>query len=441
VTSDGPPLVVITIDTLQWQRMAKMPTVRRIADRGLYWDQAMSTSSWTMPALASVQTGLPPSEHGAAAQIGGAYQGLSDDVTTLPELLSEAGYRTHGITTNGWLSEQMGFTRGFQRYEFTPMYTPQRLMLAGYGTDKPSYRADVVTDRALAALDELPDRGAYLWVHYVEPHLPFELGEPPAWLAGKADIPARLASVSDRQGALTSYQDQIDYLDTELARLLDAMDARGWDKEAVVVITADHGEEFWEHGNLGHGHSHHGEVIDVGLAISGPGFDAGREGTGLASLTDVPVTLLAAAGVPAADMTGQDLRSLPTDRVVTAWGNLRLQVQASARDAQWRVILDADCTLRAYDLEADPTAQQARWLGPDHRVVQAVLGASGPMIESGGSEVSAELAALGYVVGETDGSDPWPACDADDMRVIGELEAPAAPVEVTDGAGDVEAPQ
>jgi len=424
VTHTGPTLVVISIDTLRWQQMAEMASVKRLASRGVYWQQALSTSSWTVPAVASLQTGLMPSEHGATAQIGGSYQGLAEDVPTLAERLSQAGYRTLAITTNAWLTPTMGFARGFQRYELASLHTPQRLMLAGFSTNEPADRANRTTDLALAAVADLPDRGGYLWVHYVDPHMPYNEGETPDWIAGRGEIPARLASEDDRAGALASYEVQVDYLDQELLRLLDGIEMRGWDNDPLVVITADHGEEFWEHGGLGHGHAHHGEVTDVGLVVSGPGFTPGTTGAGQASLMDVPTTLLQAANLPTDDLQGLDLAALPADRVVTAWGNFKLDIQASARDDQWRVILDSHCRMWAYDRHADPDEQHPRWIDPSHPVVQAVLAQTGPLIQSGGSDVSQQLAALGYVVGEADGSDGWPTCAPEDLQQIGEQVAP-----------------
>src|SRR4029450_6199643 len=103
-----------------------------------------------------------------------------------------------------------------------------------------------------------------------------------------------------------------------------------------VVFTADHGEEFWDHGGVEHGHSHHGEVVDVPLVLVAPGVSPGRR-EGVASLVDVAPTVRAALGLAPG---GLDLRrGVPEDRVAAAWGGLILHIDCSARDARRRVIM------------------------------------------------------------------------------------------------------
>jgi hypothetical protein len=133
-------------------------------------------------------------------------------------------------------------------------------------------------------------------------------------------------------------------------RLIDALDARGHFEQGVVVLTSDHGEELWEHGGFEHGHSHHGEVIDIPLVLVAPGVTPG-ERTGVAALQDLAPTLRAIAGLP---HDGLDLRRpIPPDRVAHAFGNLYYGPMLSARFGTTRVIVAGD-EMRVYDLATDP---------------------------------------------------------------------------------------
>jgi arylsulfatase len=390
--------VVISIDTLRADDAAEMTVVKRLAARGAYWPRAMSTSSWTLPAVASIQTGLLPQEHGADCLAGVHCQGMVEGVPLLAEDLSEQGYATGAFLANAWLSRSTGFAPGFQ--SFTPLaVAPFDLKLDMVPPkDEELPGADQVVDAAIAWLDATPNPSFYLWVHLLDPHMPFVNAEEESHRAVLGhDLRLSRPWTPQMQAELReSYRGEIAHADEALERLLDALEKRGVLDEGIVVLTADHGEEFWEHGDIEHGHSHHGEVVDVPLVLVAPGVAAGVRGD-LASLVDVASTVRAATGM---EPGGFDLRApLPADRVAQAWGTIYRRVQCSARDATRRLIADECDPTRArlYDLVHDVEEQYALVPATGDPLLEAIgqLTAAAPH----GDEATntAALEALGYV--------------------------------------------
>lgn len=393
--SAGPPVVLLTVDTLRWDEAQRMRSFTRLAARGGYWRRAMSTASWTVPALASLQTGLLPRDHHASVRPGPRPTAIDPAVTTLAERLHAQGYRTGAFLTNTFTASALGFARGFDVQYHPDEDIPAPLGFAGGGPIADS------TDRALTWIAAAPSTGTFLWLHLDDPHLPYTLlpTDPENALNRALDGRTDLLKVSAiRSGMLKLdgparlalrevYRAQVDAVDTKLLRVLDAVDA-AW-PNAIVVLTADHGEEFFEHGNFEHGHTHHGEVLDVGLVVVGPGMGV-AERTDTASLVDVAPTILGMVGAPA-ELPGLDLRApVPADRIVTADGNLYYGPGISARQGSRRAIVG----LGEYDLTVDPGEHTPLPAGSLTDAARAAAGAGG------GAPVDVRtegLRALGYV--------------------------------------------
>jgi arylsulfatase A-like enzyme len=399
VSSNAPPIVVLSIDTLRADSAETMTSIQRLAARGALWPRAMSTSSWTLPALASLQTGLMPSEHGAACLEDSHCQGLSASVPTLAEELRAAGWRTAAVVANPWAGAGMGFDRGFD--EFLDPGQPGKRLLIGGSPVGPHGQDDARTvDEAVAWLENAPPRGFFLWIHLMGPHMPY-------MHSGSNKMrrldPVRLrssypSSPEQKKEIRDSYDAEVRYTDAQVMRLLEAVERRGILDSGTFVVTADHGEEFWDHGGVEHGHSHHGEITDVPLVLVTPGTRSGRP-AGVASLVDVAPTIRAIAGITT---SGIDLRDgIPADRIATAWGGIILRHDCSARDTARRLIAQ-DCSrevgaMRLYDLEHD--RQERSPLRPDEEtpLVGAVRQIEAP--RKGGSIPldSNRLRALGYL--------------------------------------------
>lgn len=394
--SEGTPVVLITVDTLRADYAGSMKSMARLRERGRVWSRAMSTSSWTLPAMASIFTGQGAERHGAGAWPEQGYSGLAADTPTLPESFAAAGYTTAAFASNPFLTQEMGFGRGFDLFFHSNERVAHRLLFAGFPTGPREWESEVILGRALAWLKEAPDQGFFLWIHLLDTHLPYRHLAPGSPIAGwrSADVRDGLVFTERQREALRAgYAGEVQHTDEQLGRVLDLLEERGFFDKGVLLLTADHGEEFWEHGFVEHGHSHHGEVVDVPLALVAPGLSPG-EGQGIASLVDVAPTLRAVIGQEG----GVDLRQgAPEERVAVAFGNKYDRLDRSARQGDERLILRGDGLTQRYDLAVDPGEQ--RPLPPlDPDPVAALLQqlhVSGP---GASAEVGEEaLRALGYV--------------------------------------------
>jgi hypothetical protein len=359
--SDAPPIVIVTVDTLRADVAADMQSYRWLAERGAAWPRAMAASSWTIPSLVTLFSGEASEAHGAGNTRSG-FAGPSPTIPMLAEELREQGYTSAAFVTNAFVDNAaFGLQRGFDRWRYGAPSTVQPLMLLG--TPKGSAKkidSKHLVDAALAYIERAPERGVLLWVHLLEPHLPYTHGPP------KGRFDARFLQ-QVRAGRIWSppirslrraYDRQVAHVDEQIMRLLAGLEARGHFERGVLVFTSDHGEEFWEHDGFEHGHSHHGEVIDVPLVLVAPGVPA-QTGTGVASLADIAPTIRAIVGI---EPRGIDLRAgIPADRIATAAGNLYGGFAKSMRMTDTRVIVDVDGA-RAYDLENDPHELSPRWL-------------------------------------------------------------------------------
>jgi arylsulfatase A-like enzyme len=233
----------------------------------------------TLPAHASLLTGLGPSGHGIRDN--GLYR-LPDDLPTLAEAFAEAGYATAGVVAAAVLDRQYGLDRGFARYDDR---------VSGGGLTIAERNATEVTDAALSAVREMGSP-FFLFVHYFDPHAEYR---PP---------PPLDASFRDRP-----YDGEIAYMDRELGRLRAGLEAMGRFEGAVVAITADHGESLGEHGEPTHGVFLYESTIRIPMILLAPGrLPAGTRVETFAHLTDVFPTLLDLVGVPSpAEVHGRSL--------------------------------------------------------------------------------------------------------------------------------------
>jgi arylsulfatase A-like enzyme len=272
----------------------------------------------------------------------------------LAEELREQGYTSAAFVTNAFVDNPaFGLRRGFDRWRYGAPSTVAPLMLLGVpkGTEKKIDSRHLV-DAALSFIERAPKQGVLLWIHLLEPHLPYTYGPPADRFDARFLQQVRAGRIwSPPTRALRrGYDRQVAHVDRQIMRLLVGLEARGHFERGVLVFTSDHGEEFWEHGGFEHGHSHHGEVIDVPLVLVAPGVPV-QTGAGVACLADVASTIRAIVGIAP---RGIDLRKgIPADRVARAAGNLYGGFAKSMRMTDTRVIVDVDGA-RAYDLQNDP---------------------------------------------------------------------------------------
>ncbi|HXC49410.1 MAG TPA: sulfatase [Candidatus Limnocylindrales bacterium] len=395
----GPPIVVISIDTLRADAAPSMESWKRLSQKGAWWTTTVSSSSWTLPAVASIQTGRSVTTHGADCVIDSGCQGIDPSVATLAENLSRRGYATAAFTANPWITRSTGLARGFQTFRDFAGVPPFRLTLAGPPAGLPAQDSAVVTSQAIEWLRGSHGPSIYLWVHLIGPHMPYmhSTNAKLQSITGEALRTGGVTGPEFRVAVRKAYDDEVAYNDHEVMRLLDVLDEQGVLNRGVVVLTSDHGEEFWEHGGIEHGHSHHREVTEVPLVIAAPGIEPG-ERAGVASLIDLAPTLEALAGLEA---DGLDLRKpLPPGRIATSYGNLYGGTMRSARDQQERVIGSRRGLVGErwdrYDLAADPGEQNPLPADPAGNVYREASAIESPVAGKAADVNKSALKSLGY---------------------------------------------
>jgi arylsulfatase A-like enzyme len=315
-------VVCLVVDTLRadhlgaygYRLRATSPRLDTWLARARVFERAQATSPWTLPSMASLFTARWPVHHGVRRAGGEPPQvettALPEALPTLAERLRAAGFDTAAIVNNAFLAPSYGIARGFEHYDFQN------------ATISRSRRAGVVVQRTLAWLDQRPDRGSLPWsrsarpflllVHFFDPHLAYDA--PPPFrgryteaipsrlrlpLSGVRELRRQAATLPEPERRFTAaaYDEEVAYAAEQLAVLLDGLQSRGWLRETLVVLTADHGEELFEHGGFEHGHALWQELLHVPLAFWGPGVLAGREPTPV-SLVDLAPTVLDALAQP-----------------------------------------------------------------------------------------------------------------------------------------------
>lgn len=449
----APPdnLVLITIDTLRADHLdaARMPRTTALAARGVRFDAAFAASSWTLPSLASLMTGLPVSRHRAGEAIGVdplARRPLGDQHATLATVLRRAGFATRAVVTNPYLGRGYGLGRGFDAFENVTLESEAVLTLrptTGFWILEsvwPSIaiadRGDAVTRRAARFLG-LRDRPRrfFLWLHYVDPHAPYAgttrsfrddllAGDGGGALPRMAQLRAgEIRPLAEGRRALReAYADAVRTVDAEVGAIADLLDAHGLAARTLLVVTADHGEELWDHGGVEHGHTLYAELIRVPLVLVHPGsIRAGIEVAALVGTEALAPSLLELLGVeaerseeplqPAASFAAALAGAPFAGRPVVSENLLFAEERVALRTARHTYVVWPNGKEELYDRTRDPGELRdlaaRRRLVHAHRALLAASrtrpGRSGAAAEeaSAGTGVSGvtrrALQALGYV--------------------------------------------
>jgi len=311
--ADGPPdIVLISVDTLRADHVGAYgyardttPFLDRLAASGARFDHARSPSPWTLPSHTTMLTGLNPFTHLV----------VDDDVKVdlsvpvLPEVLKRAGYATGGFVSTLYVSRRFGFERGFDAFDDFDI-TSEKKNLRG------EVDAEHTVDAALKFARARDGQPLFLFLHLYDAHYPYAAPAPydshfdrPG---GKGDARYRNyfyhgehpLEAEQLTHQIAQYDEEIRYLDAQLARLKEALG----DREVLWMVTADHGEEFYERGHWGHAHTLYPEQLRVPMILAGPGVPAGAVIEQAVGLEDVAPTL-AAAGGAAMETEGLDLRA------------------------------------------------------------------------------------------------------------------------------------
>lgn len=381
-------LVVICIDTLRADHVGAWgyerettPTIDALARRGVRFANAFSTSSWTVPSVASILTSLPPALHGAG--VFGEMRLLSETepprqvapgIPMLAQHVAALGYRTALFSANPFL----------------------------YGRFKDGFETAVVdrvdatrlTESALEWLASPDERPRFLYLQYMDLHQPNRPPEPYDQFFPTADgAPheprhgdwsyGQVLDLEDpefrkfREHRMAVYDGSLRYADSQIARLLERLEAPPFAGQTLVVLTADHGEEFWDHAleearfrddprgiwGVGHGHTLYQEQLHVPLVVWGGAFTGGATDPCPATLLDIAPTLLSAAGLAPLPRTFGRPLPAPGDRAPDArCPNRPLAASSPAygpdrhalRIADWKLLEASGRQPQLFHLAEDP---------------------------------------------------------------------------------------
>jgi len=295
--SPNGPIVIYLIDTLRRDRVSvygapreTTPAAESLARDGIAFENAYSLSSWTRASVATLFTSRLPAATGALNRKGK----VGPSVDTLPQLLHDRGWKTAAFVGNGNVSSSSGFSRGFDVFE--------QARGPGAALEAHPHAAEVV-DPAVRFVSSQTSPRFLLYVHVVDPHLPIDPDQ------AHRSLFAREPEGRDESDPFLDYDRAIREADDQFARIAAALRTKGFWDGATVVYTADHGEEFHEHGGRGHGDTLYEEQIRIPLVVKPP---AGRAAPGrvrdLVSLADVLPTLAGIYSLPReASWIGSDL--------------------------------------------------------------------------------------------------------------------------------------
>ena len=334
----------VRADTLDFDDAQAFPHLAGLAQEGAIFDQAISGSSWTLPAHATMFTGAPPPLHGVE------FDDIAIDpgFKTVPELLHDAGWYTAGWWTGWYTAGDFGFDRGFDTY--TNAMTGGREIERRYrdalarGDIEEAKRALAVTDVVghrditspnvlvgVEATIETIDRGRalFLFTHLFDPHYdyipraPYDTRFDPDYTGNidghdffenkrifdSSKTPGRQISDRDLEHIVALYKGEIAFTDESIGRMLASLEAAGRLENTLVIVTSDHGEEFFEHGGRGHRAGLYDEVLRVPLLVRDPRTaDPTRHIGAQVGLVDVLPTIAGFAGLtPPSTSLGIDL--------------------------------------------------------------------------------------------------------------------------------------
>jgi len=370
------------------------PRIDALAAESILFMDYMTVVPTTLASHTSLFTGKYPHNHGTPRN---GFM-VNEQNVMLAEILKDAGFHTVGFAAAFALSARFAFAQGFDHYD----ESFDTFAEAG-ARGQPERDARAVTDAAIAYLDEqgVPER-LFLFLHYFDPHAPYA---PPAEYVAPYAADARIpAWLETREGAWSHeaadtgqalrYAGEMSYMDEHFGRMLDDLDARGVLDEAIVVVTSDHGENFWGHFRpWDHGYTVYESTVGAICMVRLPGArNGGTQPAGLFASVDVLPSVLAYLGLPAppgldgegVDLTATPVALGPRTRFSQAtkphkdvetdprWTNMRKA--ACVREGRWKYVsvpfLPAE---EFYDLEADPFERQNLVVEPTPEVAaQAV---------------------------------------------------------------------
>lgn len=370
-------VVLIVVDTLRASAIGAFggpagatPNIDALAADSHAFHAARSASPWTLPSMVSLMTGESPETHRV----------LREDIRvprklpTLAEQLSRAGYATAAFVRNMVLLPHSGMHRGFHEYYVnTPLARPAsvgaRLLSALLGPAGERMETDdELAQRTCEWLEERAREPFFVWLQLYDPHIPYA---PPREFLGGKQAPARMGASFEqadqvREGVLRLEPEQREWVrdlydaevrasDAAVGRVLASLRELGLYDDALIVFTSDHGEEFFEHGLIEHGHALYDEVVRVPLLVKLPRQSARVDVRHNVANWEIAPWLLARCGLAPADAGAGLLDETRRDPPGIVRGMLFYGERSAVLFERWKyVVHHDDGREELYDLGRDP---------------------------------------------------------------------------------------
>ncbi len=432
--ASAPLVVLVTLDTTRADRLGLYgyprdvsPRLDALARESVVFESAFATGTWTHPSTATMLTGFLPPQHGLGAN-DTEDRPFYTGVRTLAHRLTEAGMATGVISGNRIVTARDGFARGMHVFDE-----------GAVDADRDS-RAPEVVARAEQWLRRHTGEPGFLYVHFFDPHDPYQapapdtrryVHEPQARAISRGDIgrgdvlpllhESRRGPIDSNAVEVLSdlYDGEIRFLDAWVGRLLDIVDLVRERSNTTVMIVADHGEEFLDHGSLQHKNTLYDEIVRVPFLLRppGPAF-IGRREKAAVSLLDVAPTVTAALGLPASnEFLGRDLMAARhgalSPRPVFAisygsrgmlWDKPQFGPARMVVDGRWKYIWNRDRPAELFDRERDPHEKDNLATRDRDRVARMQVMIDTALVEGTGAgifevdpELRDRLRSLGYI--------------------------------------------
>lgn len=330
---EGYNVLIITIDALKQDYVStysgtyvRTPNLDNFAGKALKFENAYTNNPWTIPSMYTMNCSRYPSVHGAHSAFAG-----NSDLIMLAEVLTKNGYDTEAYVSNPIMRGEYGFEKGFLKYNWMfdvqPLISLKRATIYKFflrvrfyldypdpSVNTTSWTTNVLTE----ALDTERRRPFFIWAHYLDPHSP--LTPPERYIEGTPGEVSDLAALGSMEWLESIkhspehetevrelYAAEVRYVDDSLERVFRVVEERGYYKNTLIIITADHGEELFEHGDYGHGADHYNEVMAIPMIIYFPEEEPGVSDKPVA-LIDIMPTVLDYLGIPVdVEMSGESL--------------------------------------------------------------------------------------------------------------------------------------
>lgn len=370
---ERPNILLIVIDALRPDHLGfnghsrpTSPTIDRLAAQSVVFKNAISAASWTKPSFSSFLTGLYPCQHGVTQW----ESVMPDSIVTVAELLKQAGYGTGVIINIGTLSGRFNVFQGFDSISEATHFERDAVM---------------TTDEAIKMIEGI-QKPFFLLVHYIDVHWPYRapveyydsIGERESfqrWGPVKGGDEFNVEEAGLRASIM--YDACIRFVDDQVNRLLDFLADRGLRESTVLIVTADHGEAFWEHGTRAHAKTVYDEEIRVPLVLHYPKRYGHKIVSQQVSLVDLAPTIAAIANVKdTSHREGRNLlaliekkkdavprkRLLPPEYDLNEVSLFRIPASKGIRSLKWKIMVEPSTGLiKIFDLENDPKEKVNLW--------------------------------------------------------------------------------